>query len=163
MGAVLLGMGIVGCSEQGERLNAPPQGTTDRPSKLQQSFATMSDNAAQLDSSIVDMHFEPHAAELSGTGVWRLTRLGEVLMSTGGIIRYQTSLRDEDLVNARLQSVRDFLAASGFDTDRIKVEAGMARNGGGYADQAIEARNAALTDEADSGTAATAGPMTGPQ
>lgn len=162
LGAALALIAVAGCSTKSERLNSPPQGVSERPHELQESFVTMSDNAAKRDSSIVDIHFEPHAAELSGLGVWRLTRMGEVLSATGGIIRYQTSMTDEDMVEARLQSVRDFLAASGFDTDRITVEAGMARNAGGDAEQAMEARATALAGEG-SGAAATTGAPMGPQ
>ena len=153
---------IAGCSTKSERLNAPPQGVSDRPNELQESFARMSDNASQKDSSVVDIHFEPHASELSGLGVWRLTRMGEALSATGGIIRYQTHLQDEDMIDARLQSVRDFLAASGFDTDRITVEAGMARNAGGHAVDAMEARARALSG-ADAAAAPPAGAPMGPQ
>ena len=75
------------------------------------------------------------------------TKEREAMMATGGEIHYQTNLRDDALISARLQSARDFLAASGFDTDRITVKAGMSPNAGGYAAEAIEARNAALEGE----------------
>jgi len=156
--------GVVGCSSQSERLNAPPQGSSERVNPLSENFTAMGDNAAQRDASLADSHFEPYAAELSGLGVWRITRIGDTLTHTGGIIRYETAIKDQDLVNARLQSVRDFLAASGYDTDRIKVESGLSRNAGGSAAVSIEGRNRVLSASAveASGGAQTGGPM-GPQ
>ena len=130
-----------GCSEKSERLNALPQGTTARPSPMQKHFEPMADNAAKRDRNIADVHFEPETAELSGLGVWRIERIANVIMQTGGAIRYETSITDKDLIASRLQAVRDFLAASGYDTDRIKVEAGLSRNAPGSATRAMQAKS----------------------
>jgi len=168
LAAVVVILFAAGCSSQkAERLNAPPQGTTERPNEvLQPHFTTMADNATKRDASLSDAHFEPHAKELSGLGVWRITRIGDQLNSTGGIIRYETSLGDEDMVAARLQSVRDFLAASGYDTDLITVESGLSRNVGGTAQSAIEARARAQQAASESGggdAGASMGGASGPQ
>lgn len=136
----IIALVCAGCSEKASRLNAPPQGMSERRHEMDRHFATMAENAAKRDASLADTHFEPHSAELSGLGVWRITRIGDMLNTCGGIIRYETSLAEEELLAARLQSVRDFLAASGYDTDLITVEAGLSRNAGGPALNAIEAR-----------------------
>jgi hypothetical protein len=152
LGGTLAMWAGVGCTQyQSERLNAPPQGDSERRAALRDHFDSMSDNAAQKDSTIADIHFEPHIAELSGLGVTRLTQLGEVHSATRGVIYYETALADQMLISDRLQSVRDFLAASGFDTDRITVQAGISQNRSGTAKQAMIAR------EKGSGAAAAAG------
>jgi hypothetical protein len=154
-----------GCSEKSERLNAPPQGTTERPSPMQKHFNPMVDNAMKRDRSIADVHFEPQVAELSGLGVWRIARVADVLSATGGSIRYETALRDQDLIDARLQSVRDFLAASGYDTDRIKVESGLSPNSTATAASAMEAHEhwkESGSESSDSGSDQST-PMAGPQ
>lgn len=141
LGVGIFAMALVaGCSQKGERLNAPPQGTTERPSPLQKHFEPMVDNAAKFDRNIADVHFEPESTALSGLGVWRINRVARVLTPTGGTIRYETALRDDDMIAARLQAVRDYLAASGYDTDRIKVEAGLSKNTPGNAATAMQAR-----------------------
>jgi len=148
---VLAVVAVVGCAEQGDRLNAPPQGDSTRPSELQKNFIYMTDNAAMHDSSVADIHFEPHVAELSGIGVRRLTRTGELLSICGGVICYETSLRDEVLIEARLETLRTFLASAGFDTERITVEAGMSRSRVATADEAIEAKGSATSAETETG------------
>jgi hypothetical protein len=152
LGSVILAaVAVAGCAEQSERLNAPPQGDTSRPSALQKNFSYMTDNAMLLDSSVADIHFEPHVAELSGLGVTRLTRMGELLSASGGIIRYETSSTDSELIEARLETVRTFLASSGFDTEKITVEAGMARSQTMTAPDAIKAKGRATSKTEDAG------------
>ena len=152
LGSVILAaVAVAGCAEQSERLNAPPQGDTSRPSELQKNFIYMTDNAMLLDSSVADIHFEPYVAELSGLGVKHLTRMGELLGTCGGTIRYETSSLDADLIEARLETVRTFLASSGFDTEKIAVEAGMARSQTMSATDAIEIKDRATSKTEDSG------------
>ena len=148
----VLGMTVMlvitaGCSEQGERLNAPPQGDTDRPSELNKDFIYMADNAMLHDSSIADSHFEPHSAYLNGLGIRRLVRMGELLTVTGGTIYYETPLRDQDLIDRRLATVREFLTESGFDTERVLVDAGLSKGHGMAAVDAIAIQHE--FDEAD--------------
>ncbi len=121
---------LSGCSEQGDRLNAPPQGASARRSALQQPFIQMTDNEMIEDTSIADIHFVPHVAELSGLGVRRLTRMGELFSVCGGTIHYATSIKDKDLIDARLDKVREFLLAEGVDLEKVHVEAGMSQGRG---------------------------------
>jgi hypothetical protein len=143
---------MMGCSEPSQRLNAPPQGDSAYRADLQAPFVYMTDNAAMLDSSIADIHFEPHVADLSGLGVRRLTRMGELLSHTGGVIRYETASQDAELIEARLGRVRDFLDSSGFDSTEITVEAGMARNGTTAATEAIEIKHRGTSSEDNTGS-----------
>lgn len=129
---------ITGCADQHERLNAPPQGGTERPAELQKHFIYMADNAMLHDSSIADIHFEPHMAELSGTGVRRLSRLADLFNVHGGTICYETRLQDSVLVSDRLETVRTFLADNGYDSTRILVESSASRGRGMPAAQSIE-------------------------
>lgn len=147
---------LMGCSEQGERLNAPPQGESSRPHELQEQFVYMVDKGMLYDSSIADIHFEPHSAELSGTGIRRLIRLGELMTEIGGTIRYETESTDDQLIADRLEVVRDFLLAGGFDMQHINVEAGLSRGRGMTAHRAIIAAQKA--EAAQSGAASSGKP-----
>ena len=140
-GAVLLVFAVAGCSEQGKRLNAPPQGDSARPSSLQPMFVRMTDNATLHDTAIADIHFEPNVSDLSGLGVRKLTRMGELLSTVGGVVRYETGIRDEQLVADRLGAARSFLEGEGFNMEKITVEAGLARSASMSATDAIEAKN----------------------
>lgn len=153
-GVVLAAVLATGCYEQGKRLNAPPQGDSSRPSDLQRPFVHMTDNATLQDSSVADIHFEPHVSDLNGLGIRKLTRMGELLSVTGGTIHYETSSRDEALISARLSAVREFLAQSGFNMETIAVEAGMARSATMPASHAIEAQKKAAEAAAGSAGAA---------
>jgi len=151
---------VAGCSEQSERLNAPPQGDTDRPNELQEHFVYMVDKGMLHDASIADIHFEPHSAELSGTGIRRLMRMGELMTETGGTIHYETDLGDQELVSRRLEVVREFLLASGFDMARIEVQAGLSQGRGMSAERAILAGDAASGVEPAGAGAASGGTAT---
>ncbi len=82
----------------------------------------MADNGMIHNMSVVDFHFVPHTAELSGTGVTRLDRLAPYLETYGGTVRYETYLGDEALVGKRMLHVREYLALAGCDMQRVKVE-----------------------------------------
>jgi len=146
-------VGVGACSERGERLNAPPQGNSARPSELQGHFVYMTDNAALQDSSVADIHFEPHVADLNGLGLRKLTRLGELLSVTGGEIHYETGIEDAELIAARVAAVESFLSESGFNMESIEVVAGRARSAPGSALETLEAREKAKA--ADHSAAAT--------
>lgn len=147
---------LAGCSEQGKRLNAPPQGDSDRPHELQEQFVYMVDKGLLYDSSISDIHFEPHSAELSGTGIRRLIRMGELMTEVGGTIHYDTAEGDSELVSRRLDVVREFLLAGGFDMQRIDVRTGLSRGRGTSAERAI------LAAEQNSAPQGAAGPTAPP-
>lgn len=133
----LVGCSLWGCSEQGKRLNAPPQGETARPHELKEQFVYMVDKGMLYDSSIADIHFEPHSTELSGTGIRRLMRLGELMTEIGGTIHYESEESDDQLITDRLEVVREFLLAGGFDMQRIEVKTGLSRGRGMTSHQAM--------------------------
>ena len=70
MGLVVMAVVVVaGCEQPVERLNAPPQGQTDRPSQLQEDYVRMADNAMLADRSMSAVHFVPGTNELNSLGV----------------------------------------------------------------------------------------------
>ncbi|MEE8171146.1 MAG: hypothetical protein V3T70_11430 [Phycisphaerae bacterium] len=91
---------------------------------MQEFFAYMSDNAMQADMSLKEMHFVPHQTFLSGTGEARLERMAELLAECGGVIHYQASRGDDEFVQNRLESVRQFLAEQNVQDTSIEVAVG---------------------------------------
>jgi len=85
-------------------------------------FTFMVDNAILHDMSIADVHFVPHTAELSGTGAARLNRMATLLDTYGGIVRYETLSTDDEMVNRRLEHVREYLALTGCDMSRVQIK-----------------------------------------
>ena len=93
----------------------------------------MADNAILHDMAVVDLHFVAHTPELSGTGVARLDRMATFLDTYGGTVRYDTALFDEDLIQRRLDNVREYLALTGCDMSRVEVKTELS---GGRGDRA---------------------------
>jgi outer membrane protein OmpA-like peptidoglycan-associated protein len=85
----------------------------------------MVDNAILHDMSLADHHFVPHSSEISGTGVRRLDRMAHLLSTYGGTVHYQTDAANADLVNRRLEHVKEYLTVAGCDMDRVNIKAGM--------------------------------------
>lgn len=122
-----------------ERLNAPPQGNSDRVSEHQASFAYMGDNAMLAQMSLTENHFIPHQSALSGLGEARLARYAELLSDSGGVIHYQAAEPDSPLVGQRLASARTFLTECG--GKRLSVEVGPADGRGMPSDWAKRSRS----------------------
>jgi hypothetical protein len=136
-GSLLL---AVGCNLPPERLNAPPQGSTDYPCKTQEPFAYMVDNAMLEDLSLADIHFVPHTAYLNGLGVRRLERYAKLLTVYGGSIRYSTSLTDSPMVERRMGNIRAYLATTGIPEGRVKVAQGIPGGKGMSAKEAVASK-----------------------
>lgn len=83
--------------------------------------ADMVDNAILQDMSVADIHFIAHTGELSGVGEARLNRMAKLLHTYGGTVRYETTLDDEVLMGQRLAHVREYLALTGCDMERVEV------------------------------------------
>lgn len=88
-------------------------------------FTYMVDNAILSDMSVADIHFIPHHAELGSTGMHRLDRMAPMLNTYGGTIRYQTYHEDQQFVQARMASIRDYLAVVGCDLSDVTLESGL--------------------------------------
>lgn len=97
----------------------------------------MADNAMLQDMSVADFHFVPHTSELSGTGADRLERMAALLNTYGGTVRYETDLRDQELLKKRMDHVREYLAVAGCNMDRVEVKAMISGGRGMAADKAI--------------------------
>ena len=117
----------VGCEGPSKRLNVPPQGLTAEPSALQGFFTPAVDNAMLHDMCVADIHFVPHTAEINGLGEWRLEDYCRLLKDRGGIIHLETASTDDELNEARIQSVHDFFASAGLGGANVTVKLGLPR------------------------------------
>lgn len=104
-----------GCQTPQQRLNAPPHGTTNNPSRLQSMYTHMVDNALLEDMTVCDHHFLPHRAQLNALGEERLARLATLMEMYGGTIRFSSDVTDETLIAERTATVMDYLAGAGVD------------------------------------------------
>lgn len=128
---------LTACNEPKQRLNAPPHGTAEKTTDMQGTFAYMSDNAMLADMSVADMHFLPHRAQLTTLGEERLARLVSLMEEYGGVIRFNTSLEDQALVDARTRTIMDFLAEAGVDTTKEVLTRDLPGGDGMDANEAI--------------------------
>lgn len=148
MGAmVLCGMLLWGgCQDPDCRLNAPPQGNSERPHPLQDQYTYMNDNALLAEMSMSPSHFVPGRAELNALGLRRLTRYAELLKTYPGTLHYDGP-EPEPLAGQRQESIRSFLADAGVDPNSFQVERGMAGGAGMRAEEAAAVREASTFTE----------------
>ena len=125
-----------------ERLNAPPQGHSERPHELQDPYVHMTDNAMLEDMSISAVHFVPHCSELNALGVRRMKRYAEILKIYGGTLRYDGVEDPEALAESRMKQIQGFLVAQGVDPDAMDVVRTLAGGPGMNATEAIMIRAA---------------------
>ena len=118
-----------------------------------QHFAYMVDNGMMHDMALADIHFVPHTAELNGTGTARLDRLAVLLDAYGGVVRYETFLTDEIMVQQRLAHVREYLETIDCDLDRIQVRPLMSGGRGMPAEEALTAKEEAAAESSGQGAA----------
>jgi hypothetical protein len=97
----------------------------------------MADNAILQDMSVADLHFVPHTSELSGTGADRLDRMAVLLNTYGGTVRYETDLRDQEMLKRRMDHVHEYLTVAGCNMDKVEVKAMISGGRGMAADKAI--------------------------
>jgi len=151
---------LTGCQTDDHlRANAPPQGYAEDHPRITHYFVYHNDQGMIADMSIADMHFIAHTSELSGAGEARLGRYAELLALSGGIINFDTKLRNEDMILARLASAREFLADSVPGARPVDVVVGLA-GGPGMRSQEAAAGVAVAKQPEPRGTAyklATAG------
>jgi hypothetical protein len=112
----IVGLICFSCNSPAPRLNAPPHGTAERVSPMQSTLVEMTDNALLADMTVSDIHFRPGRAALNTLGQERLSRLASLLQAHGGYIRFYTQSVDQDLVQQRLATIREFLSQAGIDT-----------------------------------------------
>ena len=130
---------------QGIQENAPPQGEAPEHSSVTEYYAYHNDQGMLADRSIADIHFVPHTAELSGTGIARLDRYAQLLASDGGTLHYDTAIRDRQLLNDRLAAANEFLADISFG--EIRVVSGLPGGPGMGSNEAIGAAAVARQPE----------------
>ncbi|HUN80833.1 MAG TPA: hypothetical protein VMV81_04910 [Phycisphaerae bacterium] len=129
------------------RLNSPPQGYAEPHHAMASYYAYHNDQGMLADMSIADIHFIPHSDRLSATGQARLERYAELLADTGGTLRFDTKVNDDDLVRARLIAANSFLAELEC-THPILVAVGGAGGRGMTAQEASGAKAVAKQPEA---------------
>jgi hypothetical protein len=157
MVAVVLWGGLA-CQNPPERLNAPPQGSSERPHPMQDTFAYMVDNALLEDMSMSAVHFVPHQPDLNALGARRLARYASVLQAYGGKLRYDGMDDPPELAAGRIEQVKTFLLAEGLDADRIEVVQDLASGRGMCATEAILIREAAKFAPTKQGAGQSSGP-----
>jgi hypothetical protein len=140
---LLLSVGLIALGAcQGKRLETANEMSMRRMdeglNRYGEHFSYMIDNAILQDMSVADMHFAGHSSEISGVGQARLDRMAHLLNTYGGTVRYETLLRDEDLVKERLDHVSEYLALVGVDMSRVEVKAMMSGGRGMPGDEAVE-------------------------
>src|SRR6267142_3424468 len=116
----------IGCIPDKPRLNSPPAGYAEPHHQMCETYAYHNDQGMLNDMSIADIHFVPHAPELSGTGEARLARYAELLATNGGTLHYDTAMTDETLLKTRLVSANDYLKQCMPGAKPVKVVVGIA-------------------------------------
>ncbi len=103
---------LTGCPDLSSetRLNDQSESCEKEPYPLAETFAYHNDQGMMADMCIADIHFVPHSDKLSVVGERRLSRYAELLAGTGGTLAYDTSLRDRPLLDARLNTAREYLS-----------------------------------------------------
>jgi len=137
-GALLWAVGA--CRQAEDSGRQALRSTADARLATYRSFSYMADNAAMHDLSIADFHFVPHTTELNGTGVARLDRLAGALKVYGGTVRYETFSTNNELLDQRMAHVREYLALTGCDMERVQVETKLSGGRGLSAEDAIKIR-----------------------
>ncbi len=137
-GVLLVMPFLTGCqTDDRVRANAPPQGHAEDHPRITHYFVYHNDQGMIADMAISDMHFITHTRELSGAGEARLGRYAELLALSGGIINFDTKLRNEDMILARLASAREFLADSVPGARPVDVVVGLAGGPGMRSQEAV--------------------------
>lgn len=138
--AAACALAVVGCAGGGRKTATDVQlekirAMRDRSHEHEQN---MINNAVLADMSLAEFHFIPHSTELSGSGVKRLDRMAPMLDTYGGTVRYAGNVSDDELVKQRIAHVHEYLAMTGCNMDRVKIEPGLAGGQGMQARDALE-------------------------
>lgn len=153
----VLSIALCGC--QGKRYQSSTDLAMQRMDKTIEQygehFTYMIDNAILHDMSVSDIHFVGHTSEISGVGQARLERMGKLLNTYGGTVRYDTSLRDEDLVEQRMDHVVEYLTLVGVDMSRVEVKRMMAGGRGMEGQEAVKKHRQGTSSSPASGGSTT--------
>lgn len=147
---------ITGCDKENDQVEADRQQEVTVAAEAQDlrgTFDYMVDSALLADMTLSDYHFLPDRAALSPTGEQRLIRLAALLDAHGGHVRLNTVVTDEELVDRRVETVHDFLAAHGIDTTSEIIRMELPGSRGMEAREAIIIKQAATAGTAGAGAA----------
>ncbi len=148
---VVLPLLVLGCDSQTKQRREPllykplDRGSLDGYSQ------PMVLNAAAHNMVVADGHFYPHTGKLNGLGTNQLDRIGISLERFDGMVRYETRSVDEDLVAARIESIKQYLTDTGLDTTSITIAPMLSGGRPVSAMDAIAAKNKALAVAGDAG------------
>ena len=154
VGALALVMVCGACQKPTPRLNAPPHGVAEEACELQDTFNHMIDNGLLVDMTISDIHFMPHRPILNALGQERISRLAQIMDMYGGVIRFNTDVRDESLIAQRTEAIMTALEDAGLDTSQEVLRRDMAGGDGLDAAQCIliKTNEATYKPKKDSGS-----------
>jgi len=147
--SLLLVLSVAGCAGSGSSMSADatPQDEPYTQNNVTKYFASHQDQGMMADMSISDEYFVTHSAALTGTGETRLKRYAELLASTGGRLNYDASIADDDLIAARMEAARCFLADAMQSDQTIQVVLGLPGGRGMNGKDALAAREVAAEPE----------------
>ena len=146
---ILIAVGLIaGCNkpEPTVTVNDPP-GKNEDANQVVKFMSHQRDQGMIDDMAITDIHFRGASHFLSGAGEARLERYAELLATTGGELHYDTRLTDMTLVNARLQSARDFLNQARIGSQPIQLVLGKPQGRGMDATESIAGQGVAKQPE----------------
>ena len=148
LSAALVSAGTLGCQQRFSSTDVMVDRMEETRGISRGSYVHMADNALLHDMSLADLHFVAHTNELSGTGAARLDRMAYLLDAYGGTVRYDTLSVDESLVSQRLEHIREYLALTGCDMDKVEVKLMLSGGRGMAADDAIEIKQKGVSTDA---------------
>lgn len=155
--SALLAM-IVACNDAQTTHDMTIASMDEQKARFGAQFTHMVDNAALHDMSVADIHFIPHTAEISGVGEVRLNRMAKLLNTYGGTVRYETLLGDDELIGQRLAHVREYLALTGCNMERVQVTTMMSGGRGMPGDEAVAKFRKGTKEEAGESSSTTLTP-----
>jgi len=147
--SLLLALPVAGCggpeSSTGPAASSQDDGFAQ--SNVSKYFASHKDQGMMADMSISDVDFVPYSVALSNTGEARLERYAELLAGSGGMLNYDASITDKELIASRMETARCFLADATPSDHTIKVVQGLPGGRGMSGRDALAAREVAAQPE----------------
>ena len=159
MSVLGIGLAMAGCAqrETGSIESASLRGNEGNPHPLNEPFLAMTDSALMSDVAVVDMHFAPQSAVLTSLGLDRMARYAMILKQYGGVLRYDPQTADQGLIDARLTTLRQYLADAGLDAGKVSVTVGMAVEPGISGEAAVRALEKSRQSDSSSSSESTQG------
>lgn len=133
---IALTAALAGCASQGAK--GPQRHAALNTALVERLHAGSVENAVIRQQSLFPYHFVAETAELNGLGRHDLGILADHYRSHGGVLRVARGNAPSALYDARLRAVREYLAASGVDADRLAISDAVPGGDGATAARVIE-------------------------